>query len=144
MDAGILRGMITGRGVLGHAASRGNECRAEAPGGPCARALGPPLPRVLANCSKSASSLETLGNVWGIVTPPQDWSSAAGTNATLAQFAAAAAPAPEPPPTTLKLDEPPVNVEHRMAEVATFPSPSPAAPKPQAPKLVEAPNHNAS
>jgi hypothetical protein len=36
-------------------------------------------------------------------------------------------------------DEPPQNLEHRMAEVATFPSPSPAAPKPQAPKLVEAP-----
>jgi len=83
--------------------------------------------------------LENPGNVWGIVTPPQDWTSAGGTNNSLAQFATAVAPALDPPPTTLKLDEPQANAEHRMAEVATFPSPSPAAPKPQAPKLVEVP-----
>ncbi|HEV1994171.1 MAG TPA: hypothetical protein VGR03_07565 [Candidatus Acidoferrum sp.] len=83
--------------------------------------------------------LENPGNVWGVVTPPQDWMSARGTNTTLAQFATAVAPALDPPPMTVKLDEPPVNAEHKMAEVATFPSPSPAASKPQAPKLAEAP-----
>jgi hypothetical protein len=40
---------------------------------------------------------------------------------------------------TAKLDEPPVNAEHKMAEVATFPSPSSAVSKPQAPKLAETP-----
>jgi len=83
--------------------------------------------------------LENPGNVWGIVTPPQDWMSAGGTNAAPAQFATAVVPALDPPPVTVKLDEPPVNGEHRMADVATFPSPSPAASKPQAPKLAEAP-----
>ncbi len=83
--------------------------------------------------------LESPANVWGIVTPPQDWMHAGGTNTVMAQFATAVAPALEPPPATLKLDEPPVNVEHKMAEVATFPSPSPAVSKPQAPKLAEAP-----
>jgi hypothetical protein len=83
--------------------------------------------------------LENPGNVWGIVTPPQDWMNAGGANTPMAQFAAAVAPALEPQPTTLKLDELPVTVEHKIAEVATFPSPSPVVPKPPAPKLAEAP-----
>jgi hypothetical protein len=82
--------------------------------------------------------LENPGNVWGIVTPPQDWMKVAG-NTAVAQFAAAVAPALDPPPRTLKIDELPVNTEHKMAEVATFPSPSPGAPKPQAPKAAETP-----
>ena len=83
--------------------------------------------------------LENPGNVWGVVTPPQDWMSAGGMNTATAQLATAVAPALDPPPMTVKLDETPVNAEHRMAEVATFPSPSPAVSKPQAPKLAEAP-----
>ena len=83
--------------------------------------------------------LENPGNVWGVVTPPQDWMSAGGTHSTLAQFATAAAPALDPPPMPVKLDEPPVNADHKMAEVATFPSPPPAVSKPPAPKLAEAP-----
>lgn len=83
--------------------------------------------------------LENPGNVWGIVTPPQDWMTAGGASANLAQFATAVAPALDPPPITVNLDEPPVSAEHRMAEVATFPSPSPVAAKPQPPKLTEAP-----
>src|SRR5258708_9412701 len=39
----------------------------------------------------------------------------------------------------MKLDEPPANAEHKLAEVATCPSPSPAASNTQAPKLGEAP-----
>ncbi|MCU1315522.1 MAG: hypothetical protein JWN63_844 [Candidatus Acidoferrum typicum] len=83
--------------------------------------------------------LENPGNVWGIVTPPQDWMKVAGTNTAVAQFAAAVAPALDPPPRTLKIDELPVNTEHKMAEVATFPSPSPVASKPQAPRAAEVP-----
>jgi hypothetical protein len=83
--------------------------------------------------------LENPGNVWGIVTPPQDWMSSSGTNAALAQFAAAVAPALESPPSTLNLDEPAEAPEHKMADVATFPSPSPAAARPPAPKLADPP-----
>jgi hypothetical protein len=83
--------------------------------------------------------LESPGNVWGVVTPPQDWMGAGGTNTAMSQFAAAVAPVLDPPPMTAKLDEPPVNAEHKMAEVATFPSPSSAVSKPQAPKLAETP-----
>ena len=83
--------------------------------------------------------LENPGNVWGIVTPPQDWMSSGATSAPPAQFATAVAPAHDPPPVTDVFDDPPVEAEHRMAEVATFPSPSPAVSNPQAPKPIEAP-----
>jgi hypothetical protein len=83
--------------------------------------------------------LENPGNVWGIVTPPQDWMTASGTSTPMAQFAAGVAPAMDPSPMTAKLEEPPVTTEHKMAEVATFPSPSPVVSKPAAPKLAEPP-----
>jgi len=57
----------------------------------------------------------------------------------MAQFAVAVAPAPDSPSMDMKPDEPPANAEHKLAEVATFPSPSPAASNTQAPKLGEAP-----
>jgi hypothetical protein len=83
--------------------------------------------------------LENVGNVWGVVTPPQDWMRTGGTNTAMTQFATEVAPAVDPPPMTVKIDEPPVNAEHKMAEVATFPSPSSAVSKPQAPMLGETP-----
>ena len=83
--------------------------------------------------------LENPGNVWGIVSPPQDWMKLGGTQAVVAQFAMAVAPALDPAPITLQLDELAVNADHKMAEVATFPSPSSAASKPQAPRAAEAP-----
>jgi hypothetical protein len=97
--------------------------------------------------SQSARELQQVGvelenpaNVWGIVTPPQDWMDPGATRAPRAQFAAAVAPALEDsPPVTKEVSELPANTEHRMAEVATFPSPSPAVSNPPAPKLAEAP-----
>ena len=83
--------------------------------------------------------LESPGNVWGVVTPPQDWMNAGSASAPMAQFAAAVAPALEPPLMPAKREEPTVTAEHKMADVATFPSPSPVASKPSAPKLAEAP-----
>ena len=83
--------------------------------------------------------LENPGNVWGILTPPQDWMTAGGANTPTAQFATAVAPALDLPPVTVNLDELPVSAEHKMAEVATFPSPSPVATNAQTPKLAEAP-----
>jgi len=92
--------------------------------------------------------LEHPGNVWGIVTPPQDWlrfGESTGPGSVTQFSAAAAAPAPaldpEPtaPPLTVEPPEIPFRVEHKLAEVATFPSPSPLAAKPAAPKLTEPP-----
>src|SRR6266566_2840704 len=81
--------------------------------------------------------LEHPGNVWGIVTPPQDW---LGSGETPTAYTAAAEPA------TQKVDketgeagEPASMPGPKLAEVATFPSPSPLASKPQAPVLAEAP-----
>ena len=89
--------------------------------------------------------LETPANVWGIVTPPQDWLGVAEMNNSMPQFTAVAEPALEPePPTTIdaeapETEEPLSEPEHKLAEVATFPSPSPAASKPPGPTLTEAP-----
>jgi hypothetical protein len=85
--------------------------------------------------------LEHPANVWGIVTPPTDWLRFGDTNGSMAQFsaAAAAAPAPAAPPLTVEPPEPTFKHEHKLADVATFPSPSPVAAKPPAPKLTEPP-----
>jgi hypothetical protein len=83
--------------------------------------------------------LESPENVWGIVTPPQDWLPAGQSNSSSSQFATAVGPALDPTPMTAKLDEPPLEQEPKMAEVATFPSPYPVAAKPQAPKEAETP-----
>ena len=86
--------------------------------------------------------LESPANVWGIVTPPQDWVRLSGTTTSMPQMAVAAAPALEAPPIsteTADSEEPPSNLEPKLAEVATFPSPSPVTAKPPAPKLAEAP-----
>jgi hypothetical protein len=83
--------------------------------------------------------LESPGNVWGIATPPQDWTTAGAANTPMAQFATAVAPVLEAPHITVNLDEPSASAEHKMAQVATFPSPTPAAAKPPTPKLAEAP-----
>jgi sugar-specific transcriptional regulator TrmB len=83
--------------------------------------------------------LENPGNVWGIVTPPQDWLGCGETTTSTAQFTTAAVEAPETPSLTAEIGEAQSHVEHKMAEVATFPSPSPVVAKPAAPKLTEAP-----
>jgi hypothetical protein len=84
--------------------------------------------------------LENPANVWGIVTPPQDWLNAAENSTGTPSYAAA------PVPATREIDkqngevkEPAAKPEHRLAEVATFPSPSPVASKPPAPVPAEAP-----
>ena len=86
--------------------------------------------------------LETPANVWGIIAPPQDWLLSGETTSAQPQFSDAA-PAPEPLPSvpdneTAEAEEP-APVEHKMADVTTFPSPSPAVSKPPAPALTEAP-----
>ena len=83
--------------------------------------------------------LESPSNVWGIVTPPEDWMRITGTSTSVALSPLAAAPAQEPATMSVTPDEPPAKTEPRMAEVATFPSPSPAASKTQPPRELAAP-----
>ncbi len=83
--------------------------------------------------------LEIPGNVWGIAVPPQDWLSAGAASTTVAQFGAAVAPAQEPPTMPANLVELPARPEPKMAEVATFPSPSAAAVNSPPPQEMEAP-----
>ena len=83
--------------------------------------------------------LEAPGNIWGVVTPPADWMTAGTPMNNMASFGAAATPALEPSPFRIEEDSPEVPAEHKLAEVATFPSPSPVAAKPPAPKVAEAP-----
>jgi len=74
--------------------------------------------------------LETPGNVWGIAVPPQDWLSAGKMSATMPQFGTAVAPALMPSEMAVSPDEAPARTEPRMADVATFPSPSAPASEP--------------
>jgi hypothetical protein len=83
--------------------------------------------------------LETPANVWGIVAPPADWLSARETNTSTAQLAATIAPAQESATKEVGLSEILMTPEPKMAEVASFPSPSPAASRSPAPKIPEAP-----
>jgi hypothetical protein len=82
--------------------------------------------------------LETAANVWGIAPPPADWTSVQETNTSTAQPVAVIAPVQESAKKNVGLGEIPMNSEPKMADVATFPSPSPAASRPPAPKLREA------
>jgi hypothetical protein len=79
--------------------------------------------------------LETPANVWGIAPPPADWTSVQETNTSTAQPASVIAPAQESATKNVGLGEIPMNAEPKMADVASFPSPSPATPRPPAPKL---------
>jgi hypothetical protein len=71
--------------------------------------------------------LEIPGNVWGIAAPPQDWLSAGSISSAFAQSAVAAEVAEAPPSMPANLVELPARPEPKMADVATFPSPSPAS-----------------
>jgi len=86
--------------------------------------------------------LESPANVWGIITPPEDWMRLGRSGLPVAQFSPALATVPDPPPADEAIAEPPPKPEvkeHKMAEVATFPSPSPAAAKPPGPVEAEPP-----
>ena len=88
--------------------------------------------------------LETPANVWGIVTPPKDWLGVGEMAGSMPQFTDVAESEMESAPApidaeTLEAEETPSTAEHRLADVATFPSPSPVAAKPPGPTLTEAP-----
>jgi hypothetical protein len=82
--------------------------------------------------------LETPANVWGISPPPADWTSVQETNTSTARLAAVLDPVQESAIKNVGLGEIPMNPEPKMADVATFPSPSTAISRPPAPKLPEA------
>ena len=83
--------------------------------------------------------LETPANVWGIVPPPADWLSVQGSNTSTPKLAAVIAPAQESAARKVGPGDIPMKPEPKMAEVASFPSPSPAASRPSTPKIPEAP-----
>jgi hypothetical protein len=94
-------------------------------------------PASLRELQQVGVELETPANVWGIERPPADWLSAQEANASTAQLATVISPAQESA-TKVGLGEM-MKQEPQVAEVASFPSPSPAAFRPPAPKVPEAP-----
>ena len=82
--------------------------------------------------------LENPSNVWGIERPPADWLSAREANASTAQLAAVIPLAQESVTKKVGLGEL-MESKPKLAEVASFPSPSPAAFRPTAPEVPEAP-----
>lgn len=89
--------------------------------------------------------LETPSNVWGIVAPPQDWLGVGEMNSSMPQFTAVTESETDSAPVAteaeaMEEEEPPPAAEHKLADVATFPSPSPVGAKPPGPTLAEAPN----
>lgn len=83
--------------------------------------------------------LENPRNVWGIVTPPQDWLRTGETITSTAPFSAAAAPVPLAAPVATGPEQSESKPGHKLADVATFPSPAPVPAKPPAPVLAEPP-----
>lgn len=78
--------------------------------------------------------LESPANIWNVTQPPPDWNRLLGISAPPARMATGVAPALEPPapPAAIPAATPtttfvPSQNETRVNEVATFPSPSPAA-----------------
>src|SRR6266404_212459 len=82
--------------------------------------------------------LETPANVWGIERPPADWLSAQEANASTARLVAVISPAQESATKKIGLGET-MKSEPEVADVASFPSRSPTAFRPPAPKVAEAP-----
>jgi hypothetical protein len=88
--------------------------------------------------------LETPANVWGIVAPPPDWLGVGEMTSSRPQFSAISESEAEVTAIPIEAEapeaeEPPAEPEHKLADVATFPSPSPVAAKPSGPALTEAP-----
>lgn len=92
--------------------------------------------------------LEAPANVWGIVTPPPDWVDLGTTTSSVPPFAAITEPVLHEPAARFeaealeaqasKTEDPFAESEHKLADVATFPSPSPVSAKSPGPTLSEA------
>jgi hypothetical protein len=89
--------------------------------------------------------LETPANVWGIVTPPKDWLDLGAGTSPVPQFATITEPVlleTEPPASieaeASETEGPFSESEHKLADVATFPSPSRVSAKSPGPTLSEA------
>lgn len=82
-------------------------------------------PASLRELQQVGVELETPANVWGIAPPPTDWLNAPKAVATTAEVEGLVAPAQES--VTKKIREIPMKTESKVSEIATVPSPSPAA-----------------
>jgi hypothetical protein len=92
-------------------------------------------PASLRELKQVGVELEKPGNVWGIVPAPADWANPAKGDGSTQQLAAVAAPAPEPQTKAAVPPEVQLTPDPMIAEVTSFPTPSPAASRPTAPKL---------
>ena len=95
-------------------------------------------PESLRELPQVGVELEMPTNVWGIAPAPADWQSSKETDAPTAQLAAVTGPEQESAKKTESVSEIQAKREPKMAEVASFPSPSPVAARPPAAKAPEA------
>jgi hypothetical protein len=96
-------------------------------------------PASLRELKQVGVELEKPGNVWGIVPAPADWANPARADGSTQQLTAVAAPAPQPETKAAGLREAPLAPNPKIAEVTSFPAPSPAVSRPTDPKLQETP-----
>jgi hypothetical protein len=101
------------------------------------RSIHPPAS--LREMQQVGVELETPSNVWGIVSAPADWTNAIEANVSTPQLAAVLARTPEPDAKRAWPGEQLPEPEPKMADVASFPSPSPTASRPPAPKVLGTP-----
>jgi hypothetical protein len=101
------------------------------------RSIHPPAS--LRELQQVGVELETPSNVWGIAPAPADWTNAVEASVSTPQLAAVLASAPEPETKRTGFGEALQKPESKMADVASFPSPSPTASRPTAPKVPGAP-----
>ncbi len=95
-------------------------------------------PASLRELQQVGVELETPTNVWGITPAPADWTTVNETTTSTAQRVAEIPPVKESMTEKVGLGEIPMNLAPKMAHVATFPSPSPAASRPPATNVSEA------
>jgi hypothetical protein len=94
-------------------------------------------PESLRELQQVGVELETPANVWGIALPPADWLSAGEINTSTPKLAGVAAPTQES--ATKKAGDTLMKPEPKVSEITTVPSLSPAASRPPAPHVTEAP-----
>ena len=119
--------------VVGLIGSEGNPATVRA----MVRSVHPPAS--LRELQQVGVELEAPANVWGIEPAPADWLSVGEMNTSTAQLAPVIAPAQKAAPKKVGLGENLVKPKPQVAEVASFPAPSPATPRLPSQKVPEAP-----
>ena len=92
-------------------------------------------PASLRELQQVGVELETPSNVWGILSPPEDWLGATEATTPTAKLAGVVVPGQESG--AKKAGEIVMKPEPKVPEVTSFPAPSPAASQPGAPRVAE-------